>query len=126
LKHNLNSFPYPFADNSADEVMMLHTLEHLDEPKKVMAEIYRICKPQARVTIEVPYWKRDMFTNPEHKHYFKPAWFCSLNPRSAKYRNMERWCPYDFRIVKIQWIRGKHARWRKYSLRVELCVQKSV
>jgi len=124
VKHNLNEFPYPFADNSTNEVLMLHTLEHLTEPKKVMAEIYRICKPNAKVTIEVPYWKKDMWTNPEHKHYFRPDWFMSLRPDSRKYRNMESWCPYNYRTERVMWIRGKHAKWRKYGLRVELRVKK--
>jgi len=124
IKHNLNNFPYPFKDNSIDELMIIHTLEHLDNPKQVISEIYRICKPNAIVTIEVPYWKRDMWTNPEHKHYFKPEWFQSLNPNSRKYKNMKSWCPYNFEVVKWFWIRGKHTKWRKYSLKVILKVIK--
>ena len=124
VEHDLNVFPYPVEDSSADEVLMEHVLEHLNEPFEVMKEIYRICKDGARVIIEVPYWKRDAFTNPVHKHYFKPDWFIALRPDSNKFRNLESWCPVNFRVSKIKWIRGKHAKWRKYALRVEMLVRK--
>lgn len=118
IKHDLNKFPYPFKDNSAEVIKMIHTLEHLDDPKRVMTEVYRILRNRGRVIIEVPHWKKDMFTNPEHKHYFRVDWFQSLRPTSAKYRNMENQCPFNFFMLDYDWIKGKHARWRKYSLRV--------
>jgi hypothetical protein len=100
------------------------TLEHLDNPFAVMCEIHRICKHGSTIEIEVPYWKNDMFTNPVHKHYFKPQWFSSLTPKSRKFRNMESWCPCDFVVLDTKWVRGKHAFWRKYSLHIILKINK--
>jgi predicted SAM-dependent methyltransferase len=34
--HNLDVFPYPFADNSAEEIIMDNVLEHLDDVIKVL------------------------------------------------------------------------------------------
>lgn len=54
LYFNLNKTPYPFEDNSIDEVLMMHSLEHLDN-NKVLKELYRIGKPNAIIKIEVPF-----------------------------------------------------------------------
>ena len=69
--HNLNQFPYPFEDESIDEVFIDNTLEHLDDVIKVMEEIYRICKPGAKVKVIVPYF-RSLWAciDPTHKTFF--------------------------------------------------------
>ena len=55
--HNLNLFPYPFADNSIDKVYLDNVLEHLDDPMAVMAEVHRICKNGAEIKVIVPYFR---------------------------------------------------------------------
>ena len=54
--HDLNNFPWPWDDNSIDEIYMKDVLEHLPDTIRVMEEIYRICKPGAKIYIAVPYW----------------------------------------------------------------------
>ena len=46
--HDLNTFPYPFDSSSIDEVFMDNVLEHLDDPNRVMEEVYRITKKNAK------------------------------------------------------------------------------
>ena len=58
VKHDLDVFPYPFADESADEVYTSHTLEHLKNPRKVMKEIHRILKRDGLFILIVPYFTR--------------------------------------------------------------------
>lgn len=71
IKHNMNKFPYPFKDNEFDEILMKHTLEHLDDPFKVIEEINRIAKPGAIITITVPHFSSyQSYQDPTHKHYF--------------------------------------------------------
>ena len=54
VKHDLNKFPYPFKDNSFDEVLLKMILEHLDNSIKVLREVIRISHDNAKVTIIVP------------------------------------------------------------------------
>ena len=69
--HDLNSFPYPFADNAFDEVNCDSILEHLDDVFKVMEEIHRITTGGGIVRIKVPYYTSfDAFTDLTHKHFF--------------------------------------------------------
>ena len=69
--HDLNRFPYPFAQNNFDEIYCDNVIEHLDDVVKVMEELHRIAKPSALVTIIVPFFpNRYANTDPTHKHFF--------------------------------------------------------
>jgi len=46
--------PWPWPDSSVDEVMALDIVEHLPSKIHTMNELWRVLKPGARVTIEVP------------------------------------------------------------------------
>jgi SAM-dependent methyltransferase len=95
--HDLNVFPYPFSDNSVDEIILDNVLEHLDNVIKVMEELHRISQPGAIVKIKVPYFKSNSaFTDPTHKHFFTEKsfkYFSADNPlhfyTSAKFKVLE-------------------------------------
>lgn len=127
VDHDLNTFPYPFEDNSVDEVRIIHTLEHLEKPLRTMEETYRMLKKGGIVKVEVPYWKRfTTFQNPFHLHEFKEEWFKNLNPNSSIYKKSE--CVYmkkflpklNFEIVDVWKRRGKFKLYKIYDMRVTL------
>ena len=66
LVMDLESMPWPIDDDSADEILLSHVLEHLGGHSEVflavMKELYRICKPSARITIRV--------LDPRHNDYY--------------------------------------------------------
>lgn len=69
--HDLNHFPYPFPDNSFEEIYCDNVLEHLDDVIGVMVELHRIAKPNAKISITVPHYAhRNANTDPTHKHFF--------------------------------------------------------
>jgi ubiquinone/menaquinone biosynthesis C-methylase UbiE len=69
--HNLNKFPWPFKDNTFDEVYCSHVLEHVNDLINVMAEIRRISKPGARIIIRVPHFSCGVsYRDPTHKRLF--------------------------------------------------------
>ena len=69
--HNLNKFPYPFKDNTFEEVYTSHVLEHLEDLPKVMGEIKRICKKGAKVRIRVPHFSCGVsYRDPTHRRLF--------------------------------------------------------
>ena len=74
--HDLNVFPYPFNDNSAEEIILDNVLEHLEDVIAVMEEVYRLAKPEALIRIKVPYFKSNSaFTDPTHRHFFTETSF---------------------------------------------------
>lgn len=53
---DLNMTPYPFKDNSIDEIQLHHVLEHLDNPITVLEELWRISKDKTKIVIAVPHF----------------------------------------------------------------------
>ncbi|MFH1903658.1 MAG: methyltransferase domain-containing protein, partial [Candidatus Omnitrophota bacterium] len=49
--HDLNQYPWPFQDDTFDEIYASHLLEHILDFRKAMEETRRICKNKAKVTI---------------------------------------------------------------------------
>ncbi|MFN3704675.1 MAG: class I SAM-dependent methyltransferase [Thermoflexales bacterium] len=71
IVHDLDEFPYPWPDHSVDEILMRHVLEHLQDIRKVMDELWRLLKPGGRLTIYVPHFSNfHALTHPEHRHAF--------------------------------------------------------
>lgn len=77
LRCDLERFPWPWPDNSVEEIVLNHVLEHLGESTEiylgVIKEIYRVCKPDAVVRIAVPHPRCDDFLNdPTHVRAITP------------------------------------------------------
>ena len=64
---DLEKFPWPWADESVDEICMHHSLEHLGADANVflgiMRELYRVLKPGGEVHIQVPHPRHDNYIN---------------------------------------------------------------
>lgn len=54
---DLLKFPWPFKDNSVDEIVCNHFFEHIDglQRPKFMDEMHRVMKKGAKAVITVPY-----------------------------------------------------------------------
>ena len=68
----------PFwSESTVDEIQLNHVLEHLGQDTNtfigIMKEIYRVCKPDAKVIINVPHPRSDNFINdPTHVRIITP------------------------------------------------------
>jgi SAM-dependent methyltransferase len=74
---DLERFPWPWDTSSAEEVAMVHVLEHLGATPEqfigVMKELYRVCKPGAQISIVVPHPRHDHFLgDPTHVRAITP------------------------------------------------------
>lgn len=85
--HNLNSFPYPFANGEFSLVVAEHVLEHLEDVVSVVEEIHRILKPGGRLEIICPHFSSaDTFTDITHKHFITSRSFDYFVPGSDLYK----------------------------------------
>lgn len=71
LRHNLEVVPWPWPDDSVDEVLLKHVLEHLgrdtDVYLDIWKELYRVCRDGATIRIAVPHHRHEYFYNdPTH------------------------------------------------------------
>jgi predicted SAM-dependent methyltransferase len=81
VAHNLTQVPWPFENESADEILMWHVLEHLPDTAKVMGEVRRILKPGGKFWGQVPYGpSHDGRTHWQHCRYFVARSFEAMAP----------------------------------------------
>ena len=61
IKLDLFKFPFPWKDNTVDEIVASHFVEHIPQDKRwpFFAECWRILKPDAVMRIVVPSWKSE-------------------------------------------------------------------
>lgn len=69
---DMEEVPWPFDDNSVDEIHCYHVLEHCKDYLKVLGEMYRVCRHDATIRIGVPHVMNSLFNlvNPYHHNYF--------------------------------------------------------
>ena len=77
LTWDLETFPWPWPDNAAEEVLLSHVLEHLGHAPAtflgVMQELYRVCRDGALVKVVVPHPRSDLFlSDPTHVRAITP------------------------------------------------------
>jgi len=69
--HDLNRAPWPFPDNTFDEIHATDVIEHLHDVVLALGEMHRICRHGARVHISVPHFScANSFTDVTHRHHF--------------------------------------------------------
>jgi ubiquinone/menaquinone biosynthesis C-methylase UbiE len=111
--HDLNKYPYPFKDNSVDEVYMEHVLEHLEDQGKTIEEIYRILKKKGSFILIYPFWNSGIAHGYGHKFVYWPKfinYFLTPKTRTSKVRReystclfklrKETYIPFDIYIYK--------------------------
>ena len=77
IKHDLETFPWPWETNSVSEILLIHVLEHLGKETEVyfniLKEIYRISKNKAKIRIVVPHFRHQFFyDDPTHVRVVTP------------------------------------------------------
>jgi SAM-dependent methyltransferase len=71
----------PFEDDSVDEIIINHTLEHVKNFNQLMEEFHRVCVDKAIIKIKVPYFSSlSAFQDPTHVRFFTHRTFDYYNP----------------------------------------------
>lgn len=71
IVHDLENFPYPFEDNQFAEVKCFMVMEHIHNLTGMLGELIRICKPWAKIYINVPYFSStNLRWDPTHVRWF--------------------------------------------------------
>jgi SAM-dependent methyltransferase len=115
--HDLDSFPYPIADGSFDQILMQDVIEHVAQPIRVFEELHRIARPGARIQLRTPHFSSVLaYGDPTHRHTFSTIAIRSLGePRFAHYTDvrfrlehvtLDLWLP--FRLSGIAALANRH------------------
>ena len=99
LWYDLNQRPWPFENDTFQEVLAFDIVEHLRDLLLTMEEIHRVCRNGAIVRITVPHYSSaNAFTDPTHLHYFGLFSFDYVTGQHAFY-NASR-----FRTIRREFI----------------------
>jgi predicted SAM-dependent methyltransferase len=91
IVHDLTNYPWPFEDNSVDEVYSHHYIEHIphdihnekdkrDGLIQFVDEIYRILKPGGKAVLVAPYYtSMRAFQDPTHERFICDGTFYYFN-----------------------------------------------
>ena len=108
--------PLPFNNNSVDEIYTRNTLEHIRNIIPLIKELHRICKPNAKIKIEVPFFSSFAYYGCiQHVTRFAP-W--SFNNSSftgmfdiefkIKYMVEKKWYPLELWRKFMNWFVNKY------------------
>lgn len=77
VAHDLESLPWPWADESFDRIVAIDVFEHLSlEVQQWLDECWRLLTPGGLLELRVPYYGHEnAFTDPTHKRFFAPKTF---------------------------------------------------
>lgn len=111
---DLEQFPWPWADDSVDDIQLIHVLEHLGREPQVflgiMQELYRVCAADAQIHIIVPHHRHDNFqSDPTHVRPITPLGLSLFDRQqcdswiAAGYANtpLAVYCKIDFETLSI-------------------------
>jgi hypothetical protein len=92
VAHDIQKFPYPFDDDTFEEILVRGVLDHIDRNKVVKAfdELHRISKDGGIVKILVSYEERYM-RDMDHKGGFTFSSFINLEENQRDWRTSTRW-----------------------------------
>lgn len=93
--HNLEIIPYPFKDNTFDEVVIFHVLEHIENQIGLFNELNRICKNNAVIKIVVPY-----FASPSY--YIDPSHRCKFCYQTLEAYTQNSNYPYKLNYIIVK------------------------
>ena len=101
--HDLEEYPWPFADNSFDECHAYCVLEHLGRQGDyksffaTFAEIYRVLKPGGHLIAICPSWQSEWaFADPSHTRIIAPGSLVFLS-REQYHNQIGKTAMTDFR-----------------------------
>lgn len=118
---NCQTTKLPFPDDSIDEFLASHLLEHLHHPLPLMEELHRIAKPNTKITFRLPYGSSDnAFEDPTHvRPYFLQSFGFFSQPFyfKADYQYRGDWQPNQITLlVESQRHQGKTAEQILYEI----------
>lgn len=104
---DLADFPFPFADNTFNKIILNDVIEHLPDTIKAMEEIYRICAPNAQVLIRVINWNSHYNAmDPTHIRTFHENTFNFF----GTYKDRAYYSNARFDVVKVDKIYNARAK----------------
>ena len=100
-----------FKDNSVNEIIANHVLEHIHNFIPLMHELHRVCKKGAIIKIKVPFYSAwGQFNNPTHVRFFTPFTFGYFNKGNYSHEVGTNRDMFNIKKVKINFGVGSSSK----------------
>ena len=93
----------PFEDNSEEAIICMSVLEHVEDPRKAVGELYRVLKPGGQCFVYVPF----LFYYHSEEGYYKDYWRFTHDTIALLFKN--------FSTIEVEPVRGPLATWLHIS-----------
>ena len=102
VAHDLNEVPWPWGDNTFDQIVASAVLEHLQiNLLESMAECWRILRPEGTIWAKVPYAMSERsYDDPTHYWRFGMRAFEVFDPDTKAGKKYEFYTPFRWRILE--------------------------
>ena len=112
--HNLNYVPWPWPDDSFDEIQAISIFEHLGITLvQAMDECWRILKPSGQLIVKYPLWNTPtVHDDPTHRWYWSERVLEIFDPetkygRDHPYYTLKKWEILDSGIIKQRNVKAR-------------------
>ena len=98
--HDMNISPWPFDDNTFNEIIFDDVLEHSKNFLGILSEVYRVSAPNATIKISLPHYSSDnMYSDPTHTIFFSSRSFNYFD-KSQNYKHSFYLGNVNFKVLK--------------------------
>ena len=99
---DLENLPWPWLDNSFDQIVAKSVLEHLKLTLiESLDECWRILRPGGQVFVKLPYWDSDIsHQDPTHRWFFSLNSFDQFDPDTKRGKIYAYYTPHKWRILE--------------------------
>ena len=116
---DLNKFPYPFENNSVDQIIARHVFEHLDDWWGALGECARILKNGGRMHIGVPdESSMSAITYRDHKHIFSLLSFHGIINYTS---GSNAWAKTVETALPLKMIEYRRVPFKEYEWMIKWC-----
>jgi SAM-dependent methyltransferase len=100
--HDLNRVPWPWPDNSFDQVVARSVFEHLSHDLvRSMDECWRILAPKGQIFLKLPLWNSESaHDDPTHRWYFTIHSFDQFDPTTRRGVDYGFYTPRKWRLLE--------------------------
>lgn len=102
VAHDLNILPWPWPDNSFDQIVARAVLEHLRiNLVQSLDECWRILRPGGQIFLKLPYWQSDIsHQDPTHYWFFSLRSLDQFDPDTPRGRDYDFYTPRKWKLLK--------------------------
>jgi SAM-dependent methyltransferase len=100
--HDLDVYPWPFDDDTAERIEAIDLLEHLGDTVAFMDECWRILRADGVLHVQAVGWQSEnLWRDPTHKRGFHVDTFLYFDPDSSWHQSFGHL--YTARTWKVLW-----------------------